>query len=179
MFQSLLGINKNDNQVNIKPICISGLNCVNDSNKSTIPSTSRPSNQAEGQPCRSERINGLYDADGNCIPSGLTPTPSISSNKKQSGESCTVLVGGNSNTECDSSKSLYCSDGNIPPTVGNRGKCASIPSPSTSSNSPENIPESCKQIAASAGDRSTVSYSTLLNSYLVAGGSLESPVKCQ
>jgi len=122
MFQGLLGINKNDNQVKINPICIQGVNCQGDNNGSKINSTSGS-------------ISGSGDvkSSAEATPDNADSEPPVLTSQTQNFLSAEISV---------------------------------------------SIPKGCKQIADSAGEGATVSYSKSLSSYIVAGGNLLTPKKC-
>jgi len=87
MFQSFVGVDPKKLNQELPVICISGVNCEGDDYKSETVLDNSPLD-----------INELRN-----------PSPQPESlSKKKLGESCTVLAGGNKNTECDDSKGYYC-----------------------------------------------------------------------
>jgi hypothetical protein len=132
MAQSLLGDNfASSNQVSIQAVRFQTVpNVGGGSSKSTLPDAKQipastlptspnvPANQMEGQPCRSERINGVYDSDGNCVPSALSTNKKTLPTEKQ-------IPANSTGSKVGESCSLYDALGNItgPGTLNNNLLC--------------------------------------------------------
>jgi len=107
MFQGLVGINPRELNQELPVICISGVNCEGDSRGTYI---------LDNSPLNIHERSSILDTGPSLRTDVRYQLP-----KKKLGDSCTVLEGGNDNSECDVSQGHYCGSKNQ--KTGDRGRC--------------------------------------------------------